>query len=175
MRIKKNSLSYYLLLALEKTVDGMVRANDYAYHSYIYAAGYDRPLKQSALSQAIKRLREKGFIGEEVDEDKVIIKLTDVGREVLGIDYFDEKEWDGGFTIVIFDIPENKKAIRDLLRRKLKKWRFVKWQKSVWVTKRKVAGKLREYIKELGISHWVVVIESNNVDSDNIIFSDRVG
>jgi hypothetical protein len=61
MRSRK-SLSEFILLALERSVDGYVRLGDFANNSHIYARGYDRPLKKSALSQAIKRLRKRGLI-----------------------------------------------------------------------------------------------------------------
>ena len=39
------------------------------------------------------------------------------------------------------------------------------WQKSVWTSKNDLAEPLREFIKELGIEDWVLVLVSNDVGS----------
>lgn len=169
----KKSLSYYILLSLEKAVDGYVRFEDFTYHHYRYRWGIP-DLKQSELSQALKRLRERGLVEENrVDTHNILLKLTDLGREALGEDEFDESKWDGKWRIVIFDIPEQKRIIRDMFRRKLKHWGFKSWQQSVWVTKNNVTEKLRNSIKELGLEGWIAVVESDNVSTDNIIFHGR--
>lgn len=159
-KVKKNSLSYLILLALEKTIDGYVRFEDFAYHHYRYRWGLPE-LNQSEFSQAIKRLREKGFITKDIiNTDQVIVKLTDLGREALGVEI--EEEWDGRWRIVIFDIPEEKRIIRNLFRRRLKDWGLKRWQQSVWITKRNVSEKLRLLIHDLKIEDWIAVIESED-------------
>ena len=70
MKVRKG-LSNFILLTLEKSVDGLVRINDLLNHSgyYAYGGGWDYPLNKSALSQALKRLRE--------GELRVKIQLTE--------------------------------------------------------------------------------------------------
>lgn len=155
-----------VLLALEKAVDGYVRLEDFTYHHYRYHYGIPE-LKKAALSQALKRLREKGYI-EKVpdsrDESKIIFKLTNLGKEFLLLTKSDaEIEWDGKWRVVVFDIPESKRTIRNILRSRLKLWNFTPWQQSVWASKKNITNKLRGLIKELGIEDWVLVIESDNV------------
>lgn len=174
MKIHKGKLSHAILLALEKTVDGYVRLEDFLYNTHIYARGYDRPLKKSEFSQALKRLRERGLAQEvQIDEGKIIFKLTQLGRDVLGVKPVSDFDWDGVWRIVIFDIPERNKRVRDKFRRKLKHWGFKNWQQSVWVTKNDVTDKLRSLIEELGIEKWVAVLESSNVTVGNKLFNGR--
>lgn len=157
---RKGSLSWWILLALEKTIDGYVRLEDFANNTGFYAHGdgWEYPLKKSELSRVLKRLREQGLIEEAKLKDDIIFKLTSAGAELVG---GDPKIWDGKWRIVIFDIPEEKRIIRNLFRRNLKKWGFKHLQKSVWVSKRDVFEKLTNYIKELGIEKWVTVIEAD--------------
>lgn len=172
MSVRKKSLSYYILLSLEKAVDGYVRFEDFTYHYYRYHYGYP-DLKQSELSQALKRLRERGLISEDkIDANKVILKLTELGRDALGVE-FTETSWDGKWRVVIFDIPEQKRRIRDMFRRKLKHWGFQNWQQSVWVTKNNVTDKLRKSIAELGIEKWVAILESDNISPNNNLLNAR--
>lgn len=166
MAVYKKSLTRAILLILEKAVDGYVVLEDFAYNPGFYVSG-TRELKQSSLSQALKRLREGGLIERIKLKDDVIIKLTDEGRDLIA-DPFDESKWDGKYRIVIFDIPEEKRIIRNLFRRNLKKWGFKHLQKSVWISKRNVFDKLNSYIKDLGIEKWVVVMEANRLTSHTI-------
>ncbi|MDO8576754.1 MAG: hypothetical protein Q7R82_00245 [Candidatus Daviesbacteria bacterium] len=161
---KKETIGKLVLLALEKAVDGYIRLEDFAYHHYRYHYGIPE-LKKASLAQALKRLREKGFIEKvvEKDEGKIILKLTETGRDYLYLSKSeDEIEWDGKWRIVVFDIPEKQKSIRNILRSRLKLWGFKPWQKSVWASKKNITGKLRRLIKELEVDDWVLVIESDN-------------
>lgn len=152
-------------MALEKSVDGYIRLEDFIYNTHIYAKGYDRPLKKSSISQALRRLRHKGLV-EYVDGTQVLIKLTDEGKtqaiwekliHLSGV-------WDGKWRIVAFDIPQTQTLIRNLFRRRLKEFGFTQLQKSIWISKTDCTDLLREYVKELGISQWVSVLEAENVD-----------
>lgn len=161
---KKISLSDVILLTLEKSVNGYIRLEDFTNNSYIYARGYDRPLKKSALAQSLRRLRLKGYIQTVNNQGEILIKLLTSPRnkKIMGIILNDAK-WDGKWRIVIFDIPETHRKSRVLLRSRLKLWQFEPWQKSVWATKKDVTVPLREFIKELRIEKWVRVFESDNV------------
>ena len=165
MKIRKGSLSEFTLIALEKTIDGYLKFDDLIHNpgKYAYGDGWERPLKKSFLSQALRRLKVKGLIEYEVDKtNKTILKLTSLGRESLGdLDSLQE-EWDGKYRIIIFDIPENKRVIRGLFRRRLKDWRFTMCQRSVWISKNNVTDKLKKLIEKLEIKDWVAVIESED-------------
>lgn len=161
---RKGSTSWWVLLVLEKAVDGYIRFEDFMFNpGYYYKGdGWEYPLKKSSLSQALKRLREKGLIEQIKLKNDILFKLTQEGKDLLE-DKFDEKSWDGRWRVVIFDIPEEKRIIRNLFRRNLKKWGFKHLQKSVWISKRNVFDKLEAYIKDLGIEKWVVVMEVNRL------------
>lgn len=162
MRTKK-SLTNFILLALEKAVDGYCRFEDFTYHHYRYKYGY-RELKKAALAQALKRLRERGLI-DFVSDGGLAYKLTDQGRQKVIWESvkIEDGKWDGRWRLVIFDIPEKRRQARNLLRDNLKKWGFMPWQQSVWVTKKNCTQALRNFIKSVGIEDWVMVVESDNV------------
>jgi len=162
---KKTSLGDLVLVALEKTIDGYIRLEDFMYNTHIYAKGYDRHVKKASFAQALRRLRNKGLI-EFTDEAEILIKLTDEGKaqalweRILRAN----QSWDKKWRIVAFDIPETHYLTRDLFRRRLKDFQFQQLQKSVWISKINCTNLLRNYIKELGISSWVTVLEAENVD-----------
>lgn len=163
---KKRALTNLILLALEKAVDGYVRLEDFLYNPgyYAYGSGWSYPLNKASLAKALQRLREAGFV-ELLEDKELILRLTDKGREKAVLAQLQSwgGKWDGKWRIVIFDIPEKRRAARDLLRYNLKSWGFTPWQKSVWVTKKDCAKPLRKYIADVGIQDWVLVMESADI------------
>lgn len=163
---KRNTLTDLILLVLEKSIDGYVRFDDlinkpglYAYHG-----GWEYPLKKSLLAQALKRLREKGLV-DFIDDRKLLVRLTDSGKDKAlweKMKNSDEK-WDGRWRLVIWDVPEKRRLARDLLRFKLKQLGFKQWQKSVWASKVNCTRLLRDFIKNVGIGDWVMVVETDNI------------
>ena len=160
---KYRKLTNLILLTLEKSIDGYIRFENFTYHHYRYKYGYPE-LKKASLAKALKRLRKGGFI-EFIDDEQLIYRLTDKGREkaVLAELQSIGGKWDGKWRIVIFDIPEKRRSARDLFRYNLKSWGFTSWQQSVWVTKKNCTKVLRDYIKRIGIEDWVMVLETDNI------------
>lgn len=172
IRINKNSLSYFILLAIEKSIDGVVYFNEFINNPGYWAYGTGKHIDKSQFSQAIKRLREKGLIIKDIkNNEQIIFKLSDYGRELIESEK--EEEWDGKWRIVIFDIPEQQRIIRNLFRRRLKEWGFRKWQQSVWVSQRNVTKKLRILIDDLKIGDWIAVIESDDATIGNKMLDGR--
>lgn len=163
---RKKSLGHFILLALEKTIDGYVRFDDLINNPgyYAYHGGWEYPLNKSSLAKALKRLRENGFV-DFIEDEELTIRLTDRGKEkvILAKLFQDDEEWDGKYRLVIFDVPEKRRLVRDTLRTRLKNWGFVPWQQSVWVSKKNCTDVLRDFIKSVGIEKWVLVVESDNI------------
>lgn len=92
------------------------------------------------------------------EEKVIIIKLTKTGqRELDLIKIFEEKPWDNKWRIVIFDVPEEQRNLRNALRYRLKEWQFQQLQKSVWVSKKDIIKELKVFLREMGIENWVKV------------------
>lgn len=60
---------------------------------------------------------------------------------------------------VIFDVPEEARAARQVFRRLLKRAGFTMIQKSVWVSRKDVMDYLCALIQASGLSSWVIVIK----------------
>lgn len=166
--IRNKGLTSLVLLALAKAVDGGVRLSDFINkpHLYTYGSGWDYPLNKSSLSKAIGRLRQQMMIEQITEEeDKILLRLTDSGKDkALWLKLANQnEEWDGKWRLVFWDIPEDHKEIRNLLRHRLKQAGLKRWQKSVWVTKKNCTDLLRKFVKDVGVEEWVLVIESDNV------------
>lgn len=92
------------------------------------------------VKRALKQLRLRGYIDFDSEDEKSPILLTDKGfKRSLHYKLFDFvskklKRWDYLWRMVIFDIPEKKKLLRESFRRELKCLGFYQLQKSVFVT-----------------------------------------
>ncbi len=104
----------------------------------------DRPAKNRAqlyrrITQAIKRLEQDGLVTVSGEYAKRRVKITEKGREVMERIEFGEYVipepafWDGKWRVLIFDINERRRRVRDQLRRLLDGAGFVRIQDSVWV------------------------------------------
>lgn len=157
--LREKTLGYFVLFGLEKSIQAWVKFVDFTYNPLLATSGYPRKLNYGALYQAIRELREKGYIElTKNDEGKILMKLTGKGKYEIKIrKILEEKKWDGKWRVVVFDIPEKHKKLRHALRWKLREWEFIPWQKSVWVSKKNIIEPLREFIKEVGIPQWVKV------------------
>lgn len=109
-----------------------------------YVREYDNYLDARALDyknfyRLLYRLKSAKLIEIYYEGKEQFVELTNIGRRRV-IKYFfsDEKVsvpkyWDGKWRIVIFDIPEDKKAIRNIVRDMLNRIGFYQLQKSVYV------------------------------------------
>ena len=111
------------------------------YFKIIKAARHDwREINKSLLWQRIREFYEDKLVEFKENKDGTItVVLTENGRKrALRYDFDNmrikqTKSWDGWWRIVIFDIPEKKKAAREALRKKLKELGLIEMQKSVLV------------------------------------------
>ena len=88
------------------------------------------------ISQAVSRLRSRGLV-EKGENGRT--HLTEAGKRHAEKLYAKErfsipipKRWDHRWRVVIFDVWERRRPVRDQLRRLLMKIGFVKVQNSVW-------------------------------------------
>ena len=105
------------------------------------------------LRQVIKRMQNSKLV--EVKEEKGIplIKITQKGKQKLlryKIDemVLDESNWDSKWRLVIYDVQTGKRANSEMFRTMLNKLRFLKLQKSVYLTPFKCEDEI-EYLRLL--------------------------
>lgn len=84
------------------------------------------------------RLAAKGLIAFEERDGKHYARITESGRLVLELEtqkiaMTKKRRWDKRWRVVIFDIPERRKSVRNRLRRFMDTYGFVRLQDSVWV------------------------------------------
>jgi len=111
---------------------------------------------QNSLSATLFRLHKEGFI--EKSEEKLILTLK--GKKYIRKKVNSLKQFYFSFDknapknlMVMFDIPETKKAEREWLRWHLKKFNYSMIQKSVWVGPSPLPKEFLDYIKTIKIKN----------------------
>jgi len=86
----------------------------------------------------LTRLAQQGYVSFEERNGKRFARITDIGKQTLlrnGVT-FSKKirfRWDKRWRVIIFDIPEKRRRVRDALRETMKSFGFFRLQDSVWV------------------------------------------
>ncbi|MCD6195160.1 hypothetical protein J7K05_03135 [bacterium] len=112
--------------------------------------------KTSELKKSLTEMKKKGEIIQEEDLIKATarakrrIPKTEKIRYALPL-------WHRRWTMVVFNIPETEKKIRDQLRYQLKKYGFSVWQNSVWVCPHPLHQNLKLYLTNHGLEKKVKV------------------
>ncbi|MEK7618194.1 MAG: hypothetical protein AAB410_03530 [Patescibacteria group bacterium] len=136
---KKNDLAFS---ALHKLVSSAAPYKEF----------YNNLFRMSALG-----LIEKNKIGKELSA-----KITEEGRLLLSRK---RPEKDGVWKLVIFDIPEKHKKIRNILRAKLKQLYFKKWQNSIWISPYALDREIESEFQDLGKKFFIRLIKTTDINN----------
>lgn len=125
----------------------------------------------SSIEKLTKRLYRQGRVEIKYDESTPVVKITNKGKvEILKYD-LDKivikrpDHWDGKWRLVMFDISDQYKKIRDLIRDKLKGIGFYQFQESVFIYPYPCEKEI-VYIREvLDIPHSIKLLRADRVEN----------
>ena len=125
------------------------------------------------LYQSTYRLKKKKYIKISNFGGRLTIKITPQGQKRLSLYNFEDirisgsrRQWDGKWRIVIFDIPESKKKIRDYFHKKLKDLNFFPLQKSIMAYPFECKNEINSICVYLKIQKHVKYILAESVMED---------
>ena len=120
---------------------------------------YERKRAKRSFSQFISYLVKQGYIKHVFTGDTSRVLITRKGaQKALRIQWKLRKKKhraDGKLQMVIFDIPEKKKFLREAFRGALSLMGYQKLQQSVWVCPYEVSQETEEAIKEYSLNGYV--------------------
>ncbi len=113
----------------------------------------------------IYQLEKRGYLEKYKHKDIEYIRISPKGEATLENT---KRVKDTKWKMIIFDIPESQRPIRDYLRVKLKQLGFKKWQNSIWVTPYKLPEEVVNELQVLSEKFFVrlITVEKINNDSD---------
>lgn len=118
-------------------------------------------------------LKKRGLITYTKSNGRTVLTLTEKGkhyaeRERLKMMTQQIKRWDRRWRVLIFDLPERERHIRDHLRHELNEIGFRQLQKSVWIYPYPCDDYILLIKKELGAGRRAryMIVESLEGDDD---------
>lgn len=121
---------------------------------------------RDALKQGIYRLLKAGYLEKRVENGVPQLVISNKGhsRVERKFSYFklSQKRWDGYWRLVIFDIKEKDKYLRERLRAKLKELGFGMWQKSIYLSPHPMEEDMNEFLKAEKLLGRAYVLRAEN-------------
>lgn len=120
---------------------------------------YERKRRRKNFSQLIYYLKRKGYVKIKNLQEVEGVVLTEKGLEravrtrKLRVDR--KKRKDGRWQMIIFDIPEEKRKLRRVLRGYLVFLGYQMLQRSVWVCPYDVEKETEQFLREYSIDPYV--------------------
>src|SRR3989344_3107132 len=127
---------------------------------------------------ALQRLAIKGHIKFVNRKEKRLAEITEEGRRAMEIELARANElarakrkrrWDHRYRMVIFDIPEYRKGVRERLRRLMREFGFLRLQDSVWISPYDCEDLVALVKAELRIGKDVLYIIADTIENDRWI------
>lgn len=91
---------------------------------------------KNSIARARRNLLKRGLLKKN---EKGLLRLTSKGEREFELQQAREqlhaasRRWDGRWRVLVFDIPEYRKSLRDKMRRTLMSVGFLRLQDSVWI------------------------------------------
>ena len=124
--------------------------------------------KINRIPEKIKYLERKGYI--TINERNRSIEITHKGSIKL-LENSIDKNSDGRWRFLSFDIPEEKRATRNRFRRLIKKIGFKQVQKSLWACPYNKADQIETTIRYLCLEKYVAYFIAEKTDIDKLLNS----
>lgn len=125
--------------------------------------------KKKEVQRVFGKMFKNKLIRTILQDGKEYVEITDRGKkELVELDIdtisIKKQKWDGKFRLVIFDIPEEKKIARGVLRDKLREIGFLKVQKSVWAAPYECEREISYITSIYGIEKFTNYIVAEKAD-----------
>lgn len=114
---------------------------------------------KQAKSNAVYMMKKKGYI-ERVGADKIMIRPNGIKyleKRMQRLQYFDSpfNKSSKKDLLVVFDIPEDRKAEREWFRKQLKMFNYEMVQKSIWLGPSPLPKEFTDYVKSIGMKKYI--------------------
>lgn len=147
----------------------------FAYHSERWGWDAKEDLCTiQTLDRVIKQLKKENLIEEKTQETgKRKLKITHQGE--LAINWLTphfvqpKGKWDGHWYLVVFDIPEEIRGARNLLRRKLRELGFGQLQKSVFISAYNSLSIIEDLARRNKIEKYIRTMVIDKIDNPQVL------
>lgn len=126
-----------------------------------------KDLQKNSARTMLWRLEKKGLVKKKEKQ----YQLTIQGLKIVKIIKKEgvEKEWDGKWRMIMFDIPEKKRNERNWLRYQLMAVDYKPLQKSVFIGKEPIGEDVFKDLMEHNLVRYLRMITVGEIDDDEIL------
>jgi len=140
----------------------------------IFGGDFKMEIKESTVKNSISRLIKQGLVDRESKEKTYC--LTEKGEKIVlyikNSYSILKKSWDGKLRLVVFDIPEEYRYWRSIIRQELSLFQFHQLQKSVYIGKHPLSESFYREIEEGGMDKYIFILTIDKIDrKDEILKS----
>ncbi len=133
-----------------------------------FRRNYEKKRARKNFAKIINYLKGHGYLKEKVLENRKAFLITPKGcKKILKIKFktLDKKRrTDKKWQMVIYDIPESKRGIRDEFRNELKILGYKELQKSIWVCPYDILKETEELIKNYLLESYAKLFLIEEID-----------
>jgi len=130
-------------------------------------------INKQALERAIKSLYASHLVNEKEHSDgSVTLVLSHQGKQkslkfnIEKIEIKKPQKWDTKWRIVMFDIPEKKKRLREAIRFHFRKMGLIEYQKSVFVSPYPCENEIEFILEYYNARRFIRFILAENLDNE---------
>jgi len=129
-------------------------------------------IDKKSLETAISLLYKSKLIKEIYNKDGTSTMILSINGKKKALTYnidnisVSKHPWDKKWRIVIFDIPEKLKKVRESLRYQLKRLGFKELQHSVFVLPFKCEDEINYIVEFYNVRRFVRYIEASHIDNE---------
>lgn len=121
-------------------------------------------VEKESLLHSIQRIKKEGWLSND-------FKINKRGGDrlfELVPQYLSQRAWSKQWHLLIFDIPENEKYKRELLRRKIKNMRFGMLQASIWISPYDKRQEIRAMSLRYSLDPYIIQCLVSELEGDSI-------
>lgn len=145
---------------------GLMAFSDFIDISY----KYKMPWNYRGFFLKLYNLERRGYVVKKEKNNQSFFHLTPKGRlqvlKYLHLEKLKIKKWDRRWRVVIFDIPEDRKKLREYLRHYLLSSGFYPLQESVYLTSYPVSAELDRYLKKYNLRNFCHYLTVSEIDDE---------
>ena len=141
---------------------------------YVIKSPSQRANRHYYIKSVARRMAKNGLVSfGKNNRGQTVVRLTNQGRKELKLyglgtqTISKPRRWDGKYRLIIFDIKEWKRGVRDELRNRLRQLGFLALQRSVWVYPykcRQVIILLKAHFK---VGREVLYVTADEIENDH--------
>lgn len=139
----------------------LLKYRDRRYHSPKY------------MRRVVEKMMKQGYIVLKKRNGEEVLVLTEKGRYELSRFQLKQKslekprKWDRKWRIVVFDIEEKRRSVRDRIRENIQEYGFIKLQQSVWVCPYECEELITFFKAECKVGKELLYIVANEIEGED--------